>query len=83
MNSFLQRYNVGRRLGGAFGLLILLSCALVAIGLLSMARTRTELDSIVKVNVEKSRISNGMLDANSSILIALGTLAMETREELN
>ncbi|MCI2246371.1 methyl-accepting chemotaxis protein [Xanthomonas sp. PPL568] len=83
MNSFLQRYNVGRRLGGAFGLLILLSCALVAIGLLSMARTRTELDNIVKVNVEKSRISNGMLDANSSILIALGTLAMETREELN
>ncbi|MCC4592196.1 methyl-accepting chemotaxis protein [Xanthomonas campestris pv. cannae] len=83
MNAFLQRYNVGRRLAGAFGLLILLSCALVAIGLLSMARTRTELDNIVKVNVEKSRISNGMLDANSSILIALGTLAMETREELN
>ncbi|MBB5943654.1 methyl-accepting chemotaxis protein [Xanthomonas sp. 3307] len=83
MNSFLQRYNVGRRLGGAFGLLILLSCALIATGLLSMARARTELDNIVKVNIEKTRISNGMLDANSSILIALGTLAMETREELN
>jgi len=83
MNSFLQRYNVGRRLGGAFGLLILLSCLLVAAGLLSMSRARTELDNIVKNNVEKTRISNGMLDANSNILIALGTLAMVTSDELN
>ncbi|WP_052688075.1 MCP four helix bundle domain-containing protein [Xanthomonas sp. MUS 060] len=83
MSSFLQRYNVGHRLGGAFGLLILLSCLLVAGGLLSMSNARRELDNIVKVNFEKSRISNGMLDANSSILVALGTLAMVTREELN
>ncbi|MRG99839.1 HAMP domain-containing protein [Xanthomonas sontii] len=83
MNAFLQRYNVGRRLGGAFGLLILLSCLLVAAGLLSMAGARHELDSIVKVNVEKMRISNGMLDANSSILVALGTLSMVTSEDLN
>ncbi|WP_045729008.1 methyl-accepting chemotaxis protein, partial [Xanthomonas sp. GPE 39] len=83
MSSFLQRYNVGHRLGGAFGLLILLSCLLVAGGLLSMSNARRELDNIVKVNFEKSRISNGMLDANSGILVALGTLAMVTREELN
>ncbi|WP_045764422.1 methyl-accepting chemotaxis protein [Xanthomonas albilineans] len=83
MNSLLQRYNVGHRLGGAFGLLILLSCLLVAGGLLSMSNARRELDNIVKVNFEKSRISNGMLDANSSILVALGTLAMVTKEELN
>jgi methyl-accepting chemotaxis protein len=83
MNSFLQRYNVGRRLGGAFGILILLSCLLVAAGLLSMSRARTELDNIVKVNVEKNRIGNGMLDANSNILVALGTLSMVTSEELN
>ncbi|WLA13970.1 methyl-accepting chemotaxis protein [Xanthomonas translucens] len=83
MNSFLQRYNVGRRLGGAFGLLILLSCLLVAAGLLSMSRAREELDNIVKVNVEKARIGNGMLDANTNILVALGTLSMITSEELN
>ncbi|WP_176717213.1 MCP four helix bundle domain-containing protein, partial [Xanthomonas cerealis] len=83
MNSFLQRYNVGRRLGGAFGLLILLSCLLVAAGLLSMSRAREELDNIVKVNVEKARIGNGMLDANTNILVALGTLSMVTSEELN
>ncbi|MCT8286622.1 methyl-accepting chemotaxis protein [Xanthomonas translucens pv. translucens] len=83
MNSFLQRYNVGRRLGGAFGLLILLSCLLVAAGLLSMSRAHKELDNIVKVNVEKARIGNSMLNANSNILIALGTLAMITSKELN
>ncbi|MCC4596615.1 methyl-accepting chemotaxis protein [Xanthomonas campestris pv. phormiicola] len=83
MNSFLQRYNVGRRLAGAFGLLILLSGLLVAAGLVAMSSARKELDSIVKVNVEKMRISNGMLDANSSILIALGTYAMVTSEQLN
>ncbi|QNH12830.1 methyl-accepting chemotaxis protein [Xanthomonas sp. SI] len=83
MNSFLQRYNVGHRLGGAFGLLILLSCLLVAAGLMSMSRANHELDNIVKVNVEKARIGNGMLDANTNILVALGTLSMITSEELN
>ncbi|WP_295925613.1 MCP four helix bundle domain-containing protein, partial [uncultured Xanthomonas sp.] len=83
MNSFLQRYNVGRRLGGAFGLLILLSCLLVAAGMVSMSRAQTELDKIVKSNVEKTRISNDMLDANNKILGALGTLAMVTSDALN
>ncbi|MXV07563.1 MULTISPECIES: methyl-accepting chemotaxis protein [unclassified Xanthomonas] len=83
MNSFLQRYNVGRRLGGAFGLLILLSCLLVAAGTVSMSRAQTELDQIVKKNVEKTRISNDMLDANNKILGALGTLAMVTSDALN
>ncbi|MCW0448170.1 methyl-accepting chemotaxis protein [Xanthomonas sacchari] len=83
MTSLLQRYNVGRRLGGAFGLLILLSCLLVAAGLLSMSRARNELDRIVKINVEKIRISNGMLDDNANILVALGTLAMVSSDQLN
>ncbi|MCI2263665.1 methyl-accepting chemotaxis protein [Xanthomonas indica] len=83
MTSFLQRYNVGRRLGGAFGLLIVLSCLLIAAGLLSMSQARSELDRIVKVNVEKVRISNGMLDDNANILIALGTLTMVSNSELN
>ncbi|MDQ1093323.1 methyl-accepting chemotaxis protein [Xanthomonas sacchari] len=83
MNAFLQRYNVGRRLGGAFGLLILLSCLLVVAGTVSMSQAQTELDQIVKNNVEKTRISNDMLDANNKILGALGTLAMVTSDALN
>ncbi|MBO9834409.1 methyl-accepting chemotaxis protein [Xanthomonas phaseoli] len=83
MNTFLQRFNVGRRLGAAFGILILLSCLLVGVGLYSMGRARTELDRIVKVNVEKMRLSNAMADANATIFVALGTLAMVTSDELN
>ncbi|MCC4608506.1 methyl-accepting chemotaxis protein [Xanthomonas campestris] len=83
MNTFLQRYNVGRRLGMAFGILILLSGLLVATGLSTMASARTEMDTIVKVNVAKMQLSNAMRDANSNIFIALGTLAMVTSDELN
>ncbi|KMM77592.1 chemotaxis protein [Xanthomonas sp. NCPPB 1128] len=83
MTSFLQRYNVGRRLGGGFGLLIVLSCLLVAAGLVSIAQARSELRHIVEVNVEKIRISNGMLDANTRILLALSALSMVSDEALN
>ncbi|MBB5861927.1 methyl-accepting chemotaxis protein [Xanthomonas arboricola] len=83
MNTFLQRYNVGRRLGAAFGILILLSGLLVATGLSAMSSARAEMDSIVKVNVAKMQLSNAMRDANSNIFISLGTLAMVTTDELN
>ncbi|MDC8636704.1 methyl-accepting chemotaxis protein [Xanthomonas hortorum] len=83
MNAFLHRYNVGRRLGAAFALLILLSGLLVAIGLSAMSSARAEIDNIVKLNVEKMRISNTMRDANANIFIALGTLSMVTSQALN
>jgi len=83
MNELLQRFNVGRRLGAAFATLIFLSGALVATGLISMSTARKELDNIVKVNVAKMRINNGMLNANADILVALGTLSMANSEALN
>ncbi|MFA0924841.1 methyl-accepting chemotaxis protein [Xanthomonas fragariae] len=83
MNTFLQRYNVGRRLGVAFGILIFLSGLLVATGLTTMSSARAEMDSIVKVNVAKMQLSNAMRDANSNIFISLGTLSMVTSDELN
>ncbi|PPT27088.1 methyl-accepting chemotaxis protein [Xanthomonas arboricola] len=83
MNSFLQRYNVGRRLGTAFGIMILLSGLLVAAGLSAMASARLNLDNIVQKNVEKTRLSNAMGNANSNILVAMGTLSMVTSDELN
>ncbi|WP_254657853.1 MCP four helix bundle domain-containing protein, partial [Xanthomonas graminis] len=76
MNALLQRYNVGRRLTLAFGLLILLSCSLVAAGVATIAKARSELDGIVNVNIEKIRLWSEMLDANSSISIALRDLSM-------
>ncbi|MEE7560380.1 HAMP domain-containing protein, partial [Xanthomonas sp. Kuri4-2] len=71
MNAFLQRYNVGRRLGVAFGILILLSGLLIATGLVTMAGAQRELDSIVNVNMEKIRLSSEMLDANTNVAISL------------
>ncbi|KTF36956.1 methyl-accepting chemotaxis protein [Xanthomonas vesicatoria] len=83
MTALLQRYSVGRRLGAAFVLLILLSGSLVAIGLNSMAGAKKQLDFIVLDRMAKIQMGNGMLDANSSIMIALGTYAMATSAELD
>ncbi|MEQ8033590.1 methyl-accepting chemotaxis protein [Xanthomonas sp. WHRI 6106] len=83
MTALLQRYSVGRRLGAAFCLLILLSGLLVAIGLNSMGSARKQLDFIVLDRMAKIQFGNGMLDANSSIMIALGTYAMATSAELD
>jgi methyl-accepting chemotaxis protein len=83
MNALLQRYNVGRRLAAAFGLLILLSALLVAAGLASMSSARKQLDSIVKTNMEKIRLSSEMLDANSGIAVAVRNSVIVTSPEDN
>ncbi|MCW0401225.1 hypothetical protein NB688_002703 [Xanthomonas sacchari] len=83
MNALLQRYNVGRRLGMAFGILILLSGVLVAMGLLTMARAHRELDSIVNGNMEKVRLSNEMLDANTNVQIGLLSITIVDGDAAN
>ncbi|MBO9828197.1 MCP four helix bundle domain-containing protein [Xanthomonas sp. A2111] len=78
MTRFLQRYNVGVRLSAAFGVLILLSVILVIIGLSGMADARKQLDMIVLDRMAKIEFSNQMLDANSSVLVALSTYTTST-----
>ncbi|MBO9871973.1 MULTISPECIES: methyl-accepting chemotaxis protein [Xanthomonas] len=78
MTRFLQRYNVGVRLSAAFGVLILLSVILVIIGLSGMAEARKHLDMIVLDRMAKIEYSNQMLDANSSVLVALSTYTTST-----
>ncbi|MCW0380686.1 hypothetical protein NB697_003532 [Xanthomonas sacchari] len=78
MTRFLQRYNVGVRLSAAFGLLIVLSVVLVIIGLSGMAEARKHLDMIVLDRMAKIEFSNQMLDANSSVLVALSTYTTST-----
>ncbi|WP_318241498.1 methyl-accepting chemotaxis protein [Xanthomonas bonasiae] len=82
MNNVLQRFNVGPRLITAFGVLILLSFFLVAIGVNAMSNAREQLDVIVLDRMEKIDISNQMLDANSSILVALGTYSTASEPAL-
>ncbi|WP_369938809.1 methyl-accepting chemotaxis protein [Xanthomonas medicagonis] len=83
MNTILERYNVGRRLGVAFGVLILLSGLLVAIGLATMANAHRQLDAIVNDNMEKIRLSNDMLDANTNVAIGLRDITIVQGDAAN
>lgn len=83
MNDFLQRLNVGRRLGMAFGILILLSGLLVATGLITMSNARYELDTIVNNNMERIRLSSDMLDANTNVAIGLRDVVMVSGDAAN
>ncbi|MBO9787065.1 methyl-accepting chemotaxis protein [Xanthomonas phaseoli] len=83
MNDYLQRLNVGRRLGMAFGILILLSGLLVATGLITMANARYELDTIVNNNMERIRLSSEMLDANTNVAIGLRDVVMVSGDAAN
>jgi len=83
MNALLQRYNVGRRLGAAFGILILLSGFLVASAISTMANARQELDSIVNTNMEKIRLSSEMLDANTNVAIGLHDITIVDNDAAN
>lgn len=83
MNDFLQRLNVGRRLGMAFGILVLLSGLLVATGLITMSNARYELDTIVNNNMERIRLSSEMLDANTNVAIGLRDVVMVSGDTAN
>lgn len=83
MNTYLQRLNVGRRLGMAFGILILLSGLLAATGLVTMSNARFELDTIVNSNMERIQLSSEMLDANTNVAIGLRDIVMLAGDAAN
>ncbi|MBB4125721.1 methyl-accepting chemotaxis protein-1 (serine sensor receptor) [Xanthomonas translucens] len=76
MIGFLQRYNVGTRLSAAFGVLILLSCALVVAGLMTLAQARERMDTIVNRNMTILEYTSEMRQASSTIAINLRNLAL-------
>ncbi|MCL1528453.1 methyl-accepting chemotaxis protein [Xanthomonas nasturtii] len=83
MTSFLHRFNVGKRLSLAFGILILLSCALVAAGLYTLGQARDRLDTIVKRNMAMIQYATDMLDANATISLNLRNIVLPTTPEQN
>ncbi|MET0551175.1 MAG: methyl-accepting chemotaxis protein, partial [Xanthomonas sp.] len=83
MIAFLQRYNVGARLATAFGILILLSSALVVAGLLTLFQARERLDGIVNRNIAAIRASNDMLNASSIVVINVRNIVLPTSQEDN
>ncbi|QNH20454.1 methyl-accepting chemotaxis protein [Xanthomonas sp. GW] len=83
MIGFLQRYNVGTRLSAAFGVLILLSCALVVAGLMTLAQARERMDSIVKRNMTFLEYTSAMREASSVIAVNLRNIVLPTTKEEN
>ncbi|WP_279363405.1 methyl-accepting chemotaxis protein [Xanthomonas sacchari] len=83
MIAFLQRYNVGARLATAFGILILLSSALVVAGLLTLFQARERLDGIVNRNIAAIRASSDMLNASSVVAINVRNIVLPTSQEDN
>ncbi|MET7141689.1 methyl-accepting chemotaxis protein [Xanthomonas sp. PPL139] len=83
MIAFLQRYNVGARLATAFGILILLSSALVVAGLLTLFQARERLDGIVHRNIAAIRAASDMLNASSAVAINVRNIVLPTSQEDN
>ncbi|MCC4630225.1 MCP four helix bundle domain-containing protein [Xanthomonas citri pv. malvacearum] len=83
MIGFLQRCNVGTRLSAAFGFLILLSCGLVAAGLMTLAQARGRMESIVKRNMTILEYVGEMRTASADIAINLRNIVLPTTQEEN
>ncbi|WP_016904920.1 MCP four helix bundle domain-containing protein, partial [Xanthomonas arboricola] len=83
MIALLQRYNVGKRLSFAFGTLILLSCALVAAGLYTLAQARDRMDTVVNRNITIMQYAQDMTNATSVIAVQLRNIVLPTSQEDN
>uniref|UniRef100_UPI000363F54F MCP four helix bundle domain-containing protein n=1 Tax=Xanthomonas phaseoli TaxID=1985254 RepID=UPI000363F54F len=83
MTALLQRYNVGKRLGFAFGTLILLSCALVVAGLYTLAQARQTLDTLTNRNMVIVQRLQEMNNAVSVIAVQLRNIVLPTSDAEN
>ncbi|WP_371181497.1 methyl-accepting chemotaxis protein [Xanthomonas sacchari] len=83
MIGFLQRYNVGTRLASAFGVLILLSCALVVAGLLTLKQAREMMDTIVNRRMQILDYTGEMRNASAQVAVNLRNIVLPTTQEEN
>ncbi|MBB4593626.1 methyl-accepting chemotaxis protein [Xanthomonas cannabis] len=83
MTSFLQRFNVGPRLAGAFTVLILLSGFIAFIGYRGLSSARGLVDALVHQNMTKIRLSNDMMNANYVIAAELRNVVLPTSDADN
>ncbi|MEL4890386.1 methyl-accepting chemotaxis protein [Xanthomonas protegens] len=83
MIGILQRYNVGTRLASAFGVLILLSCALVVAGLLTLKQAREMMDTIVNRRMQILDYTGEMRNASAQVAINLRNIVLPTTQEEN
>ncbi|NYI19420.1 methyl-accepting chemotaxis protein [Xanthomonas arboricola] len=83
MTSFLQRFNVGPRLAGAFTVLILLSGFIAFIGYRGLSSARGLVDALVHQNMTNIRLSNDMMNANYVIAAELRNVVLPTSDADN
>ncbi|WP_279363403.1 methyl-accepting chemotaxis protein [Xanthomonas sacchari] len=83
MIGILQRYNVGTRLASAFGVLILLSCALVVAGLLTLKQAREMMDTIVNRRMQILDYTGEMRNASAQVAVNLRNIVLPTTQEEN
>ncbi|KAA8920846.1 methyl-accepting chemotaxis protein [Xanthomonas sontii] len=83
MIGILQRYNVGTRLASAFGVLILLSCALVVAGLLTLKQARAMMDTIVNRRMQILDYTGEMRNASAQVAVNLRNIVLPTTQEEN
>ena len=68
--EFLQKFGVGKRLAVAFTVLLLFIGVIVAVALYGLRDTRRNLDQVVSINGQKTRLLSEMLEANQGTFIA-------------
>lgn len=68
--EFLQKFGVGKRLAVAFSVLLLFIGVIVAVALYGLRDTRRNLDQVVSINGQKTRLLSEMLEANQGTFIA-------------
>ena len=74
MHDLLQRFTVGKRLTAGFALLLALTLAIAAIGILSLGRLTAQLDSLAEQRDRSTALANELYDQANLIQINLQTL---------
>ena len=82
MKDFLQRYSVGKRMTGAFALLLALMATIAIVASLSLTRVDAALDEIAQTRTAKTRLANTLFDAANQVYIDMqGMLLAESDQD--
>jgi methyl-accepting chemotaxis protein len=74
--NLLKNMKIGKRLGFAFGVLLLLTLAIAGVGMYEIIEINTQLDEVLNKNVVKMNIMNDMISGVRDEAIAARNMAM-------
>ncbi|MHB8982047.1 methyl-accepting chemotaxis protein, partial [Thiobacillus sp.] len=76
----LVNMKIGTRLGGGFGVVLLLTLAVAGLGLAYLSEIQQHVDDVAGVRMGKIKLVNGMRDAMQSAAVAVRNLVLLTDE---